>query len=314
MLFASLPFLIGFLPVVLAGTGLARRFAGTRGAIYFLSAASLVFYGWTYPWHVGLLIGSVCVNYLLGRLIAHTRARRDVIIGIAFNLGALAWFKYAGFFALSANTLLGASFDLGAILLPLGISFITFQKIAYLVDVYARRAEPHGLLDYTFFVVFFPQLIAGPIVHHSGFIPQLKEERFARFRTEDVAAGAALFAMGLAKKTLLADQLRFGADRVFEAAHLGVAPSMGEAWLGVARYTLQIYFDFPAIPTWRWGWGACSASSCRRISNRPTNRARSSSSGGAGTSRCRTFCATISTSRLAETGTGLLRVTAICGS
>lgn len=257
MLFASLPFLTGFLPLVLAATYLARRGFGARGALAVLALASLVFYGWYYPPFLALLLGSVCVNYLLAKRIYATRSRLLTGLGVAINLGLLGWYKYAGFFADIGRALTGSGIDLPDILLPLGISFFTFQQIAYLVDIYKSEAEPGNALDYLFFVTFFPQLIAGPIVHHKGLMPQLAEKRFAAFKSEDIAAGLVLFSIGLAKKVLVADALAPGADTIFEAqaqAH-GIALSTAEAWIGMLCYTFQIYFDFSGYADMALGLG-----------------------------------------------------------
>ncbi|WP_299871845.1 MBOAT family protein [uncultured Sulfitobacter sp.] len=255
MLFASLPFLFGFLPATVLGTFVAYRSLGRQAALIFLSAASLVFYGWHYPPYIVLLMATIGVNFLLARRI-HARPDKWLTgIGVALNLGLLAWFKYAGFLAEMVSTILGSHIGVGTILLPLGISFFTFQQIAYLVDIHQRKAEPGKLVEYVFFVTFFPQLIAGPIVHHRELIPQLGQSNFARFLTRDVTMGALLFCIGLGKKVLLADNLRMGADTLFYAQSLGIEPTMAEAWLGMLSYTFQIYFDFSGYADMALGLG-----------------------------------------------------------
>jgi len=255
MLFTSLPFVLIFLPVALLGTFLCRRSGGPRRAILFLTVTSFAFYSWHQPAHVLLLLTSLLTNYALGQRLWLRRERLVLSLGIAFNLGLLAWFKYAGFLVDNVEAIFGLSAELGSIILPLGISFFTFQQIAYLVDVHQRKAEPHGLLDYAFFVTFFPQLIAGPIVHHSALVPQLSGLAFARFLASDMLAGVLLFSLGLAKKVLIADQLRFGGDRLFEAVELGIEPSLAEAWFGMLCYTFQIYFDFSGYSDMALGLG-----------------------------------------------------------
>lgn len=255
MLFASLPFILGFLPLVMLGAFVFRRSGGPKAAILFLSLVSFVFYGWHYPAHTLLLVLSILVNFMLGQRLWGRSGVPVLAVGVTFNLGLLAWFKYAGFLASNVEMVFGLPSNLGTILLPLGISFFTFQQIAYLVDVYQRKAGPHGLLDYVFFVSFFPQLIAGPIVHHGALIPQLSNRAFARFLASDLLAGAVLFSIGLAKKVLIADQLRFGADRLFDAAALGVTPTTAEAWLGMLCYSFQIYFDFSGYSDMALGLG-----------------------------------------------------------
>ncbi|MEN8198426.1 MAG: MBOAT family protein, partial [Pseudomonadota bacterium] len=172
MLFNSYIFIFVFLPVTLAAVALARR-AGVRPAMAVLVAASLLFYGWFVPGHIALLLGSVAVNYGIGRLL-HRRggSRAWLTAGVAANLGLLGTFKYLDFLIGTVNGALGAEWTLLHIILPLAISFFTFQQIAYLVDVHRGLATPPPPLDYALFVCFFPQLIAGPIVHHSEIVPQ----------------------------------------------------------------------------------------------------------------------------------------------
>ena len=255
MLFASLPFLLVFLPAVLVGTYLVQRSFGTKGALALLALASLVFYGWYHPPFLILLIGSIVANFYLARLIAKSPSELLTGIGVAFNLGLLGWFKYAGFFDEMAQSIAGIGFDLPEILLPLGISFFTFQQIAYLVDINTGRAKPSDAVEYLFFVAFFPQLIAGPIVHHAKLIPQLAQSRFAAFRREDLAIGAVLFSIGLGKKVLIADGVAPGADALFNAQSLGIAISASEAWFGMLCYTFQIYFDFSGYGDMALGLG-----------------------------------------------------------
>ena len=202
-----------------------------------------------------LLVTTIGVNYLFAQRI---RARPDkwlTGIAVVLNLALLAWCKYAGFLAEIVSAILGSHVGGGTILLPLGISFFTFQQIAYLVDIHQRKAEPGKLVEYVFFVTFFPQLIAGPIVHHRELIPQLGQSNFARFLTRDVTMGALLFCIGLGKKVLLADNLRTGADTLFYAQSMGIAPTMAEAWLGMLSYTFQIYFDFSGYADMALGLG-----------------------------------------------------------
>jgi alginate O-acetyltransferase complex protein AlgI len=255
MLFASLTFLLGFLPLTILGALLTRHLFGRRAVLVFLSGASLVFYGWHYPPYVILLCGTVVINYVLAHRI-HARPDKYITgIAIAINITLLGWFKYAGFLAEMIAAISGETIGLASILLPLGISFFTFQQIAFLVDIYQRKAAPGSLVEYAFFITFFPQLIAGPIVHHRQLIPQLSKPSFAQFLSNDIAAGALLFCLGMAKKVLLADNLRIAADTLFETQALGVDISMTEAWLGMISYTFQIYFDFSGYTDMALGLG-----------------------------------------------------------
>ena len=255
MLFSSLTFIVFFLPAVLAITALLGRRQGETAALVFLIMASCLFYAWAYPPHLLLLGASIAVNFTIGQRLAREPDRVILWAGVAFNLGLLGWFKYAGFLSESLGAISGAQFHLTGIVLPLAISFFTFQQIAYLVDISRGEVKPAGFLKYVFFVSFFPQLIAGPIVHFRQLVPQLGGGRFARFLSTDLAAGALLFALGLGKKVLVADNLRHGADRIFEAAAVGVEPSFLEAWTGMFCYGFQIYFDFSGYSDMALGLG-----------------------------------------------------------
>ncbi|MEZ5670820.1 MAG: MBOAT family O-acyltransferase [Alphaproteobacteria bacterium] len=255
MLFSSLEFIAVFLPVALAGTALAVRLGGRAAAVAWLILASLAFYGWHHPPHLLLLGASLAINFLFARALARSRSGLLLAAGVGFNLAAIAVFKYAGFLAETVALLGGGPATLPAIALPLAISFFTFQQIAYLADVHAGKAQPHSFGDYVLFIVFFPQLIAGPIVHHAEFVPELAGRGFARFRPQDVFAGLVLFGIGLAKKTLLADPLGALADPIYAAVGLDVPVSMAEAWVAALAYAGQIYFDFSGYSDMALGLG-----------------------------------------------------------
>ncbi len=174
-------------------------------------------------------------------------------IAIIGNLAVLLYFKYAGFVVGNIGLLLGIQFNIQKIVLPLGVSFITFQKIAYIADVYGKKARQSGLLRFALFVSFFPQLIAGPIAHHSEILPQL--ERPIAPRLSEVAAGLSLFAVGLFKKVMIADGVSGIADTGFDAVGHGTHLTFGSAWASALAYSMQLYFDFPAIPTSPAVWG-----------------------------------------------------------
>ena len=200
MLFNSNAFVFVFLPVVLAVFFGVRRALGTRAALGSLLAASVFFYGWWSPYYVLLLAGSIGFNFALARAapgISGARHRRAALaMGITVNLAALGYCKYANFFVGTANEVFGTSFHLEAIVLPLAISFFTFQQIAYAFDAYRGECEEYNLLAYSLFVTFFPQLIAGPIVHHQEMLPQFKRAD-RHFRWEGLAVGATFFVFGL---------------------------------------------------------------------------------------------------------------------
>jgi D-alanyl-lipoteichoic acid acyltransferase DltB (MBOAT superfamily) len=247
MLFTSFEFVFLFLPAALLGF-MALRGASYAAGLLWLVAASLFFYAFWNAAYLWLLVPSIVVNYGLGRgLDRHpggTSKKLLLAAGIAANLGVLLYFKYAGFLVANLDLVLGAGLSLGSIVLPLGISFITFQKIAYLVDAYRGQARDPSFLRFALFVSFFPQLIAGPIVHHAEIVPQLKPATLQGVRVAGVAAGLALFAFGLFKKVVLADGLAPTANLVFADAAKGMEPGLSAAWAGALAYTLQLYFDF----------------------------------------------------------------------
>jgi alginate O-acetyltransferase complex protein AlgI len=248
MLFNSYPFLFGFLPIVLIGfyvLGARRR----EWALLWLTAVSLFFYAWWRPINVLLIAPSILINYGLARGLERTRevqparAKAILITGIVFNLCFLGYFKYLNFFQSSLNDAFDAGFVLTQLILPLGISFITFQKIAFLVDVHGSRVDRFSLADYGLFVLFFPQLIAGPIVHYREMMPQFRAAP-CRYDPENVAVGLSLFFFGLFKKLVLADPLSVLVAPLYAQAASGVPQSATEAWIAALGFTLQIYFDF----------------------------------------------------------------------
>jgi alginate O-acetyltransferase complex protein AlgI len=247
MLFHSQPFILGFLPLCLAGFFLLGHLGGARWALRWLVVASLAFYAWWNPPFVLLLVGSILLNYALGQQIlalaaaGNTRAsRRFLAAGIIADLLLLGWFKYADFML---HALVPDASPL-RVFLPLAISFFTFQQIMFLVDSQRQERSATGLLPYVAFVAFFPHLIAGPIVRPKDIIPQLTASRIAVPCARHLAAGTTLFLLGLAKKLVLADTFGGFADVGFDAAAHGAALTLFEAWYATLAYALQIYFDF----------------------------------------------------------------------
>jgi alginate O-acetyltransferase complex protein AlgI len=251
VLFNSFTFVFIFLPAVVGGYLVLRRLGGADLRLVWILAASLFFYGWWNPWNLFLLVGSIGFNYGAGLVLAgrvpaiSARLGQPVLltIGVVANLALLGFFKYANFFVDSVGTIFGASIPFGEVVLPLAISFFTLQQIAFLIDVYRGRVANYSFLHYGVFVSFFPQLIAGPIVHHHEVIPQFsKGERGVPL--SNISIGLTIFAVGLFKKVILADTASTFATPVFDAALAGADPTLVEAWGGMLAYTLQIYFDF----------------------------------------------------------------------
>lgn len=250
MLFNSYIFIFVFLPIVVAGYYALGRVGRGNGALAWLAACSYFYYGWWNPRYVALLAATTIFNFFVGghagRLWQHDRksAHRWVAFGIAANLAALFYFKYAGFTFKTVNDVFHIALDVPAIVLPLGISFFTFQKIAYLADVGKDGDTEPRLLNYALFVSFFPQLIAGPIVHPREILPQFANAPARRIDPRMLAMGLTIFAIGLFKKTVLADNIAPFATTVFEVASHGMAISVVDAWGAALAYTMQIYFDF----------------------------------------------------------------------
>jgi len=247
MLFNSLEFIFIFLPLVWFGFTRLARFSNTA-AIVWLSLASFVFYG-TWDWRYTCLLGaSMLINFWIGFLILRagkSRAGFWCAVGVVVNLGCLAVFKYADFIVGNFNLVAATVLPLPGLTLPPGISFFTFTQIAFLVD--ARRGVVTGKYDlasYSLFVNWFPHLIAGPVLHHAKMIPQFRHLAGNVTNHDNLASGLTLFAIGMAKKLLLADNLALLASPVFDSAANGMEPSFYAAWCGAVAYSFQIYFDF----------------------------------------------------------------------
>ena len=250
MLFNSYEFILVFLPVTLAGFFLLGA-RSRRLALGWLVLASLLFYAWWRPINVLIVAPSILINFALARWLVQLSAARGreglaravLLLGIAFNVAFLGYFKYANFFVSAANDLTGGSIVLAHVILPLGISFITFQKVAFLIDIHGRRIEHFSFGEYALFVLFFPQLVAGPIVHYREVIPQFRQVT-CRFHPEDFAVGLTLFVFGLFKKVVLADGIAEHVSPLYQLASSGTEVSLVPAWLAAVGFTLQIYFDF----------------------------------------------------------------------
>ncbi len=248
MLFNSYIYLMVFLPLAVLGFHLLRR-APFRVAIGWLVLASLLYYGWWNPPDL-LVIGASCIaNFFLGRHISkHLNTRRAKIVlalGVAANLSVIGYYKYAGLFAKTWDALTGAGLAIPDLFMPLGISFFTFQQIAYLVDAHRGETREYHFTDYLLFVTFFPQLIAGPIVHHKEMLPQFQRGRGRGVRSLDLSIGMSYISIGLFKKVVMADYLARTATPLFALAASGDRPlTMSEGWAAALAYALQIYFDF----------------------------------------------------------------------
>lgn len=247
MLFNSPEFLFFFLPTVL----LIFFLIGARSSVWalgWLVLSSLFFYGWWNPSLLGLILLSIGINFALGRYLVDLRAdhqkRLLLAIGVMFNLAVIGYFKYADFFIASVNAFASTNLPILNIVLPIGISFFTFQQIAFLVDARNGVAAERNLLRYSLFVVFFPQLIAGPIVHHSDVLPQFQRSSTFHPRMRNLSVGISIFFIGLFKKVVLADNFALIASPVFASAENGVPLDFMTSLQGALGYTFQLYFDF----------------------------------------------------------------------
>ena len=244
MLFNSSEFVLLFLPIALGGYYLVGRLNKPAASVAWLVLASSLFYSYWNVAFVPILAMSLLANYALGRALGRRQSKWLLGAGIAANLLLLGWFKYANFLVDNIDWAFGAGISLPAIALPLAISFYTFQQIAYLVDTYDSGDAETSFLRYSCFVLFFPHLIAGPIVLYQDVRRQLTSPETFRFDRTHLVFGLTIFAIGLFKKTCLADSIGPIADGLFRDAAAGTVPTFGEAWIGVLAYSVQLYFDF----------------------------------------------------------------------
>jgi len=250
MLFNSYGFIFAFLPVVLLGFFSLARISHAFAAAW-LALASIFFYGYWNPAYVGLLLGSIICNYVMGvwiekaAVLGEVKKKKQLLIfALAANLSLLGYYKYFNFFLNNINSVAGTDWSLSSVILPLGISFFTFTQIAFLIDTYQGKVREYNFTHYLLFVTYFPHLIAGPVLHHKQMMPQFNSSATYRIAIENISIGLTFFTIGLAKKVLLADSLSEYVTPVFGAAHDGVHPQMIGAWVGTLAYTLQLYFDF----------------------------------------------------------------------
>ena len=252
MLFTTATFVLLYLPIALIGFFVIGKRSPALGAAW-LFLVSLFFYGYWMPEFTLLLLASIGVNFGVGARLLTLRAanapnplvlRRWLVVGIVFNLGLLAYFKYANFFVQNLEVATGVRWDIGRVILPIGISFYSFTQIAFLVDTFLGKVREASFVHYGLFVTYFPHLIAGPVLHHAQMMPQFADRSIYVPRAGNLIGGLIIFFIGLLKKIVLADGISPYADAAFSAAETGPAPTTSEAWLGALAYSLQLYFDF----------------------------------------------------------------------
>lgn len=246
MLFNSYIFILLFLPITLSVFLWLNHRQYTMAVIIWLIATSFFFYAWWNPIYLILLVASIGFNYSLAHFMIRQQriAKLLLIMGIAANLSLLIYYKYANFFVNNFNWLTNTDFQLSPIILPLAISFFTFQQITYLIDTYHDDSASYSFWHYCLFVTFFPQLIAGPIVYHKEMLPQFTQKTFSQYQIERLSVGLTIFFFGLFKKVILADNVAVYATPIFTMAEQGQTIDFFMAWQAALAYTLQLYFDF----------------------------------------------------------------------
>lgn len=247
MLFNSYEFIFLFLPITFFVYFYLLNKRLITGAKGFLVFSSLFFYSWWNIAYLPIILGSMLFNYVIGGTLNENStkikfSKKGVLaFGVSANLLLLGYFKYYDFFITGFNALLGSDAELLHLMLPLAISFFTFQQIAYLVDSYRGETKEYDFLNYALFVTFFPQLIAGPIVHHKEMMPQFASKYNLAKKYKNIALGMFIFSIGLFKKVIIADNLSIMANNGFASSAI---LNTAEAWITSLSYTLQLYFDF----------------------------------------------------------------------
>ncbi|MBQ8524835.1 MAG: MBOAT family protein [Clostridia bacterium] len=249
MIFSSYEFIFLFLPCVLLGFFLLRLLKNTLLLKLWLIAASLVFYGMGQPEYIAMFCFSLVLNYLI--VFAMDKLSHRVVRALlmtaacVWNIGLLVYYKYTNFIFENLNRIKGVDITLLKLILPIGISFFTFQILAYTVDFYKGKTKRASLLDYVLFVSFFPQLIVGPVVMHDELMPQLEGDNLRNIGTDDIQRGIYLFSMGCAKKTVLANPLiTFASDFYAQSPEMILSGSASLSWTAVLAFTFAYYFDF----------------------------------------------------------------------
>ncbi len=257
MIFSSHVFLFLFLPLTILVYYQLGKIQKNWPSRLWLVIASLVFYGWFNWWYLILMLTSILVNFGLGKILIAKRgtltAKLTMWFAMLLNIGLLGYFKYTDFFISTMNFLVKSNWMLQNILLPLGISFFTFQQLAYIYELYTGKLkENYSFLSYSLFICYFPQLIAGPIVLPEEMMPQFDKRENLKFHPDNFAAGAWLFSVGMVKKLIIAD---FFAPIAAAGLKSVTPPLFGDAWIAALAFMMQVYFDFSAYSDMAVGLG-----------------------------------------------------------
>lgn len=261
MIFSTYQFILIFLPITFCGYFFLNHIRMQSAAKLWLVLASFYFYAQGSPDFFPFFLGSVVGNYVVGSMLSKlqedSRKKERIVlltVGILANCGLLGYYKYTDFFLMNINRLTGTEFAMKHIVLPIGISFFTFQLIAFLVDSYRGETKTYDMLSYLLFITFFPQLIVGPIIHHGEIVPQFEDERNAKVNWNNVALGLFIFSIGCAKKMLLADPLTTDAQKFF--GHVNGQLPMIQSWFHSIEYTVSYYFDLSGYADMAIGLGS----------------------------------------------------------
>ena len=259
MLFNSYEFIFIFLPLTWVAYFYLSHLGLERPSKILLVACSLFFYSWWNIAYLPLIMGSAVFNFFVGKHLSRDAPKLPyfskkalLCFGVISNLALLAYFKYTDFFLENINYAFSQNITLPNLALPLAISFFTFQQISYLVDTYKSESYEYNFLNYALFVTFFPQLIAGPIVHHKEMMPQFSDVKNRNLNQRNISLGIFIFAIGLFKKVGIADSLAVSATQGFDHAEV---LNFAEAWVTSLSYTFQLYFDFSGYADMAIGLG-----------------------------------------------------------
>ena len=259
MIFSTYRFIFLFLPVTFCGYFLLNRFRLFSLSKIWLVVCSFYFYAQGSPSFFPFFMASVAGNYIVGmamvRLEDTGTAQRKLLlaVGILGNVALLGYYKYTDFFIENYNLLTGSDVALKHIVLPIGISFFTFQLIAFLVDCYRGETKQYDFINYLLFITFFPQLIVGPIIHHAEVVPQFENNENLKLNFDNLALGIFMFSIGCAKKILLADPMTTSAQAFFN--NVPANPGLLQTWFASIQYTVSYYFDLSGYADMAIGLG-----------------------------------------------------------
>ena len=260
MIFSTYQFFLVFLPIVFAGYFILLQFKYARLAKIWLVLASFYFYAQGSTDFFPFFLGSVFGNYICGTSLSkmnnktqHMEKKLLMAVGVLANVGLLGYYKYTDFFIQNVNNIAGTDFTLKHIILPIGISFFTFQLIAFLVDSYRSETMNYDVVDYLLFITFFPQLIVGPIIHHAEVVPQFEDTKNHKINFNNIALGLFVFALGCGKKMLLADPLTTDAQLFYNNIHGNL--SFLSSWFYSIEFTVSYYFDLSGYADMAIGLG-----------------------------------------------------------